>query len=153
MPDFKKGQLVAVRDSASQDWTLRVYDHISPEGLHFCTGLERATPPCWWNKICPAEHVWPDIFLGHDRDIIDSCRRSLNWEERKSKERWNIIERLHKRMSWLCEQLQAIGDRNGVQECPPSPHHDCRRGHERGSCAECWNMASLEAVKEVVDGA
>ena len=65
---FEKGQLVAVRDKAGQDWTLRVYDHASPEGQHFCRGLERLMPPCWWNQVKPAEEVWPEIFLGRDRN-------------------------------------------------------------------------------------
>ena len=64
---FARGQLVAVRDSASQDWTLRVYDHASPEGQHFCRSLERSGPPCWWNQAAPAEEVWPEIHLGRER--------------------------------------------------------------------------------------
>ncbi len=63
---FQKGQLVAVRDSASQDWMLRVYDHASPEGQHFCRGLERSVPPCCWNQVKPAEDVWPEIHLGRE---------------------------------------------------------------------------------------
>ncbi len=65
---FQKGQLVAVRDKAGQDWTLRVYDHASPEGLHFCCGLDRFSPPCWWNQVQPAEAVWPSIFFGRERN-------------------------------------------------------------------------------------
>ena len=65
---FQRGQLVAVRDKAGQDWTLRVYDHASPEGQHFCRGLERLMPPCWWNQVQPAEAVWPSIFFGRERN-------------------------------------------------------------------------------------
>ena len=64
---FQKGQLVAVRDSLSQDWVLRVYDHASPEGQHFCCGLDRFSPPCWWNLVQPAEVTWPVIFFGRER--------------------------------------------------------------------------------------
>ncbi len=64
---FEKGQLVAVRDAGDGSWALRVYDHASPEGLHFCTGLERSTPPCWWNQVKPAEAIWPGVFFGRER--------------------------------------------------------------------------------------
>jgi len=80
--DFRKGQLVAVRNGDKDLWRLRVYDH-EWKGLFFCIDLARITFwSDWWEQACPAEQIWPDIFLGHDRDIIDSCRRSLNWEER-----------------------------------------------------------------------
>ena len=59
-----------------------------------------------------------------------------------------LEQRLRRQIRWLCQQLQKIGDRNGEQECPPSPYHDCRRG----ICADCWEQASLEAVKEGADG-
>jgi hypothetical protein len=130
MSEFKKGQLVAVRDADDCEWKLRVYGHCSPEGLHFCTGLERANPPCWWNKICPAEVIWPHVYLCTDQLIREQLVEQRDLHERQ--------------VQWLCEQLQNIGDRNGVQECPPSPHQDCRRGN----CADCWAQASLEAVKE-----
>ena len=134
MSDLKKGQLVAVRDAEDCEWKLRVYDHASPEGLHFCVGLERGAPPCWWNQVCPAEVVWPYIFLSVEREIAEFL------QEDKA--------RLYRQVRWLCERLQAIGDCNGTQECPPSPHHDCRRG----SCADCWDLASMDAVKEDTDG-
>ena len=74
MSKFRKGQLVAVRDAADSAWHLRVYDHASPEGMHFCRGLERSTPPCWWNQVCPAEDVWPGIFLGREKES-ETCRQ------------------------------------------------------------------------------
>ena len=135
MADFRKGQLVAVRDADDCEWTLRVYDHASPEGLHFCVGLERSAPPCWWNQVCPAEVVWPHLFLSVEREIAEALREQRDQHYRQAR--------------WLCERLQAIGDRNGEQECPPSPHQDCRRGN----CADCWAQASLKATKEEVDGA
>ena len=144
MADFRKGQLVAVRDSADSAWHLRVYDHASPEGLHFCTGLERATPPCWWNKICTAEVIWPDIFLASDRVTIEHLQEMRLRLHQRCEEYEEDMAVINAQVRWLCERLQAIGDRNGVQECPPTPHHDCRRGN----CADCWAQASLEAVKE-----
>lgn len=129
MADFRKGQLVAVRDADDCEWKLRVYDHCSPEGQHFCTGLEKSTPPCWWNKICPAEVIWPHVTLKTDQLIREQLAEQRDLHERQ--------------VLWLCQQLQNIGDRNGVQECPPTPHHDCRRGN----CADCWEVASLKAVE------
>ncbi len=64
---FQKGQLVAVRDGGGAGWNLRIYDHASPEGQHFCRSLERSGPPCWWSQAEPAEDVWQEIFLGRER--------------------------------------------------------------------------------------
>lgn len=127
--EFRKGQLVAVRDTANSAWHLRVYDHASPEGLHFCRGLERQDAPCWWNKICPAEVVWPNIFLSVEREIAETLR-----EQR---------DQHYRQLHWLCERLQTLG------ECPPDGRfRNCRLG-----CPKCWKMALQEATKEYADGA
>ena len=119
MSSFKKGQLVAVRDAADSAWHLRVYDHASPEGLHFCRGLERATPPCWWNRICPAEDVWPDIFLACDRGTIESRNQAIGW---------------------LCEHLEEASRKHRF--CPPNMWPgDCDN-----ACWECWQQAVYEAM-------
>lgn len=135
MPEFKKGQLVAVSDTGEDGtWHLRVFDHTSQAGQHYCQNLHLlASPAGWWNHVVPAEEVWPGIFLGVEREIADALRTQRDQHYRQ--------------IRWLCGQLQAIGDRNGEQECPPSPHHDCRRG----SCADCWEQASLESAKEAGD--
>lgn len=134
MLSYRRGQLVAVRDSDDCEWKLRIYDH-ERGGQHFCLDPEHElSQAMWWAQICPAEFVWPNIFLNVDREVADGLRRQRDDHYRHIK--------------WLCEQLQAIGDRNGSQECPPTPHHDCRRGN----CADCWELASLEAVKEGADG-
>ena len=132
---FQKGQLVAVSDTGEEGtWHLRVFDHTSQAGQHYCRNLELPDGPAgWWNHVVPVEEVWPHLFLGVEREIADALRTQRDQHYRQ--------------IRWLCKQLQAIGDRNGEQECPPSPHHDCRRG----SCAECWEQASLEAVEEAGD--
>ena len=136
---FQKGQLVAVSDTGTEgSWHLRVYSHTSQSGQHYCRNLELPNGPAgWWNHVVPAEEVWPGVFLFSDRLIIEACQE-------KDMAYVKTIENLCRRLVWLSEQLQAIGDRNGEQECPPSPYHDCRRG----SCAECWEVASLKAVEE-----
>ena len=153
---FKKGQLVAVRDYNGAKWNLRVYDH-ERGGRHYCRIVDGlgTVGGIWWAQVCPAEIVWPNIFLSCDREIIDRLRQELDKERQIAKQNifaveleQELVQRLRSQIRWLCERLQAIGDRNGEQECPPSPYHDCRRG----SCADCWEQASLEAVKEGADG-
>ena len=131
MSEFKKGQLVAVRDSDDCEWRLRIYDH-ERGGQHFCLAPEHElSQAMWWAQVCPAEFIWPNIFLSVDREVANGLRRQRDFH--------------YRRIKWLCGQLQAIGDRNGTQECPPVPHGDCRTG----SCADCWEVASLKAVEEI----
>ena len=133
MSDLKKGQIVACWDRDDCDKFIGVF--IAKEGtLYRCARAESRNLNCeLWQCCVPLEEVRPEAFLGCDREIIDSLRQEL--------------QRLRRQIRWLCQQLQKIGDRNGEQECPPSPYHDCRRG----SCAECWEQASLKAVKEAGD--
>ena len=133
MPEFKKGQLVAVRDAEDCEWKLRVYDHASPEGLNFCVGLERSAPPCWWNQIAPAEVVWPHLFLSVEREVAKALRKQRDQHYRQ--------------VRWLCEQLKTVGDNDGAPVCPPMPTDDCQIG-----CVDCWEKASMEATEEDADG-
>lgn len=65
---FQNGQLVAVRDREDQNWRLRVFDHCSEAGVCFCRKLDQAFGViCWW-QVKPAEEVWPEIFLGRERN-------------------------------------------------------------------------------------
>lgn len=126
MADFKKGQLVAVRDRDKEDWTLRVYDHTSSEGLIFCRWLVHPAPPypTWSIEAKPAEEVWPNIFLSVEREIAETLR-----EQR---------DQHYRQLHWLCERLQTLG------ECPPDGRlRNCRLG-----CPKCWEMALQEATKE-----
>ena len=141
MSRFKKGQLVAVKVYSDENWEPAIFER--KEGI-FCICRSLLNKDAWlrrpWSKARPAEEVWPGIFLFSDRLIIESCQE-------KDLAYVKTIENLCRRLVWLSEQLQVIGDRNGTQECPPSPYHDCRIG----SCADCWEQASLEATKEEGD--
>ena len=132
--ELKKGQLVAVRDYNEAEWKLRVYDH-ERSGQHYCRIVDGlgTVGGVWWAQVCPAEIVWPNIFLAVEREIAEALRNERDLHYRQ--------------IRWLCKCLQEIGDRNGSQECPPVPHGDCRIGN----CAECWEQASLEATKEDAD--
>ena len=139
MSEFQKGQLVAVRDYDEAEWKLRVYDH-ERDGRHYCRLIDGlgTIGGVGWNQVVPADVVWPDIFLGNERDIIDAQQQSLDWETRKNKRLCEIAKRMHKRLSWLCERLQTLG------ECPPDGcFRDCRFG-----CAACWEKSSLEFIKD-----
>ena len=129
MSEFRKGQLVAVRDADDCEWALRVFDHASPEGLNFCTGLERSNPPCWWNQIAPAEVVWPHLFLSVEREIAEALREQRDQHCRQ--------------VRWLCERLDVS------DMCPP----DGPCPGKAGDCRSCWEKASFEATKEGADGA
>ena len=127
MSDFRKGQLVAVRDHDGAEWKLRVFDHESA-GMLFCTPAEgEAKMPIWWAQVCPAEVVWPHIFLSVEREIAEALRE----------QRDQHYQQLH----WLCERLQTLG------ECPPDGRfRNCRLG-----CPKCWEWALQEATKEYAD--
>ena len=135
MSEFKKGQLVAVRDAEGCEWALRVYDHASPEGLHFCTGLERSAPPCWWSQVAPAEVVWPHLFLSVEREIAATLREQC--------------DKHYRQVRWLCSTFNSEEvEANGLRMCPANPPDGfC----PKKNCAECWEKASFEATKEGVD--
>ncbi len=138
MSEFRKGQLVAVRDADDCEWRLRIYDH-ERGGQHFCLDPEHElSQAMWWAQICPAEFVWPNIFLVVDREIAGALRsqRDLHCQQ----------------VSWLERQLsQKIG--------PPKTwdwkcRHDCAWAGKKmltygDACAACWEQASLKAVKDV----
>ena len=124
MAEFKKGQLVAVRNSDEFGWKMFVYDH-EEDGRHFCTWPEYED---WgatdWKYVRPAEEVWPNIFLSVEREIAETLR-----EQR---------DQHYRQLHWLCERLQTLG------ECPPDGRfRNCRLG-----CPKCWEMALQEAVEE-----
>lgn len=116
-----------------RQWHLRLYESQTALDIHKTYNPEKQSYDTW--SLCkPAEEVWPNIFLAVEREIAEALRNERDLHYRQ--------------IRWLCARLQEIGDRNGSQECPPSPHGDCRIGN----CAECWELASLEAVKEGADG-
>ena len=139
MSEFKKGQLVAVRDGDNEDWTLRVYDHTSSEGLIFCRWLVHpALPyPTWSIEAKPAEEVWPDIFLGWERSAREQAADAVAMESA-------LVQRLRKQIAWLCQELAHADDL-----CPTlSMTAPCDH-----ACAYCWEQASLKAVEEGGDDA
>ena len=136
MTEFKKGQLVAVRDGDNEDWTLRVYDHTSSEGLIFCRWLVHPAPPypTWSIEAKPAEEVWPNIFLGWERRAGEQAADAVAMESA-------LVQRLRRQVAWLCQEL-AHADMCPSVSAIASCDHDC---------ASCWEQASLKAVEEADD--
>ena len=145
MSEFKKGQLVAVRDSADSAWHLCVYDHASPEGMHFCRALNRLIAPCWWNEACSAEVVWPDIFLARDRVTIELLQEMRLRLHQRCEEYEEDMVVTSAQIRWLCNVLKndARTEENNPL-CPLNVPWDC----EHTPCDVCWEQASLKAVKE-----
>lgn len=141
MSKLQRNQIVACWDKEGEDKFIRIFvgtRKVRNRGEFFECRLPGDAKGILavelWENCVPLEEVESGAFLSCDRDLVDSLQKDR--------------ERQHQAIGWLCKELQAIGDRNGEQECPPSPYHDCRRG----SCADCWEQASLEAVKEGADG-
>lgn len=130
MAEFKKGQLVAVKIPGATKWELRVFERVALTDEPFCGEVivrrpENATGYCvCMESVCPAEEVWPNIFLSVEREITETLR-----EQR---------DQHYRQLHWLCERLQTLG------ECPPDGRfRNCRLG-----CPKCWEMALQEAVEE-----
>ena len=133
MSDFRQGQLVAVKVYSDENWEPAIFER--KEGI-FCICRSLLNRDAWlrrpWPKAKPAEEVWPSIFIGADREIIDSLQ----------KER----ERLHQAIGWLCDRLEEASREHHV--CPPNAlPEDCDN-----ACWECWQQAVYEAM-EGADGA
>ena len=94
MPKFKHGQLVAVRNCDEFEWKIFIYDH-EKDGRHFCVspGLEYlgATD---WEQVCPAEAIWPDIFLSRDYSYTD---KSVKTEHNNTNELLTSLEQISKK--------------------------------------------------------
>lgn len=130
MAEFKKGQLVAVRNSDEFWWKMFVYDH-EEDGRHFCTWPEYED---WgatdWKYVRPAEEVWPNIFLGWERRAREQSDHAVEMES-------ELVQRLRRQIAWLCQELAHSDDL-----CPtflmtaPCDHN----------CPRCWEEASLKAV-------
>ena len=142
--EFKEGRLVAVSDCGGEGgWHLRVYVRASSSGHHFCRRLEAPFgPSVWWKHAKPAEEVWPGIFIGGERSAREQSDHAVEMES-------ELVQRLRKQINWLCEHLQDINaDLTGHPYCP-SDESSC---DGMSGCAECWERASREAVKEGADG-
>lgn len=129
--EFKKGQLVAVRDDANGRWSIWIYDHASPEGLHLCRPPSMCGPH-WWRECRPAEEVWPEVFLGWERRAGEQAADAVAMES-------ELVQRLRRQIGWLCQELGHADDL-----CPSvSAIASCDK-----DCPRCWEEASLKAVKE-----
>jgi len=135
MTEFKKGQLVAVRDDANGRWSIWIYDHASPEGLHLCRPPNMCGPH-WWRECRPAEDVWPEIFLGWERRAGEQAADAVAMES-------ELVQRLRRQIAWLCQELAH------ADMCPSvSTITSCDK-----DCPRCWRQASRKAVKEGGDDA
>lgn len=84
MSELREGQLVAVRDSSDCEWKLRIFDH-ERGGLCFCIDPEHEmSQAVWWAQVCPAEWIWPNVFIACDREIIGSLYQELRLERQKA---------------------------------------------------------------------
>jgi hypothetical protein len=145
MPEFKKGQLVAVKVYSDENWEPAIFER--KEGIFYiCRSL--LNRDAWlrrpWSKAKPAEEVWPDIFLGWERSAGEQAADAVAMES-------ELVKRLRRQIEWLCQKLNQIN--SGSDEmchCPdpelrfsPKPM-DC---HPEG-CASCWRDACRKAAKE-----
>lgn len=128
MSEFKKGQLVAVRDFDHDKCVLCVYCRSGRLG-HMCKyigdDLDLAAPGGkWWRDCRPAEEVWPELFLGqHNRAYTKA------------------IDKLNAKIEWLCSNL--AGALNEGNLCPPNARCD-----GRVECEDCWSFAAEIATEE-----
>ena len=66
---FQKGQIVAVNSPEEDDrqWHLRLYESRIGPDIHRTYNPEKENHDTW--SLCrPAEDVWPEIFLGRERN-------------------------------------------------------------------------------------
>ena len=130
MSEFKKGQLVAVKIPGATKWELRVFERVALTDEPFCVEVivrrpENATGYCvCMESICPAEEVWPEIFLGQHNKAYTRA-----------------IDKLNAQIEWLCSNL--AGALNEGKLCPPNARCD-----GRVECEDCWSFAAEIATEE-----
>lgn len=143
MSSFKKGQLVAVKIPGATKWELRVFERVALTDEPFCGEVivrrpENATGYCvCMESVCPAEEIWPGLFLeGHRRDEL-VYRQTL--------------DKAHDQIKWLCGQLNRLSQDSGNCLLPAGvgiPSDDsCRVG----GCNACWLIAAKKATGEDAD--
>lgn len=133
MPEFKKGQLVAVKEPPDTHWSLRVFERYVYTGETYCVEVIVRRPESGSGYcVClqfvrPVEQVWPDVFLGWDRRAREQSDHAVEMEAA-------LVQRLRRQVAWLCQELAH------ADMCPSiSCDKDCPR---------CWEQASLKAVRE-----
>lgn len=135
--EFRKGQLVAVYDDECSKWYLWIYDHASPEGMHFCRSPIRMIAPRWWKHAVPAEEIWSGIFLeGHRRDEL-VYRQAL--------------DKAHDQIKWLCGQLNRLSQDSGNCLLPAGAGIPSDDSCRVGGCDACWLIAAKKATGEDAD--
>ena len=151
MPEFKEGQLVAVKIPGATKWELRVFERVALTDEPFCVEVivrrpENATGYCvCMESVCPAEEVWPEIFLGRKRRAGEQAADAVAMKSA-------LVQRLRKQIAWLCRQIMTNAlHRKQSDFCPPldmpiGPDGRCQR-----SCIACWEQASLKAVEDAKD--
>lgn len=141
MSEFKKGQLVAVKIPGATKWELRVFERVALTDEPFCVEVivrrpENATGYCvCMESVCPAEEVWPNIFIGWERRAREQDDRAVEMESK-------LAKRLKRQIRWLC---RSLAERTHVAlDCPQDM--DC--SFIEADCSRCWEEASFKAVKE-----
>lgn len=141
MPEFKEGQLVAVRYGSS--WEPRTFRRKDDDGLWCMDFLSHGASPYAQEDVEPAEAVWPEIFIGLDRGAADQAVQALDQVIDALEMESDLVQRLRKQVAWLCQELAHSDDL-----CPtflmtaPCDHE----------CAKCWEEASLKAVEDANNG-
>lgn len=131
MPEFKKGQLVAVKYGIS--WEPRSFYREDDEGVWCMDFLSHGISPCPSGCVKPAEDVWPGIFLeGHRRDEL-VYRQAL--------------DTAHDQIKWLCGQLNRLSQDTGHCLLPAGAGIPSDDSCRVGGCEICWEQASLKAVE------
>ena len=141
MLEFQKGQLVAVSDFIQDAYVPRVYvreDELGHLSKDIGDNLE-APGGKWWRECRPAEEVWPDIFIGKERQVAEQNICAVEMEQ-------GLVQRLRKQIRWLCQELSK--HTRGVLDCPYTVKIDEAYRCRAESCSDCWEQASLKAAKE-----
>lgn len=142
MPEFKEGQLVAVRYGSS--WEPRIFRRKDDDGLWCMDFLSHGASPYAQEDVEPAEAVWSEIFIGLDRGAADQAVQALDQAIYALEMESALVQRLRRQIEWLCGELAHADGMCPSVSTITSCDHDC---------ASCWEQASLEAVEEVSNGA
>ena len=139
---FQKDQLVAVWGINPENKHIQIFvrEGRDFEGwtVFFCKEPgERDSNAVPWYHCAPLEEADPSAFRSRDMNRVDSLQ-----EDR---------ERQQKQIRWLCQELSE--HTKGVLDCPYTVEIDEAYRCRAESCSDCWEQASLKAVKEEADGA
>jgi len=137
-PDFKKGQLVAVRSSSPEYSRIRIFVGMGkkePDGTvaYLCREAgERDTDALTWPHCVPLEKVDPGAFIARESNATEAAIHAVEMES-------ELVQRLRGQIEWLCKRLEDFGKCTGAQRCPLISYH---------ACANCWELASRKVARE-----